>query len=78
VQNFGNCDNADKHVVLGRPGGGRFRVSNMRRQLEKIDSGTGGRGVKPLVPIVVVLLVAAAGYLAYRKFSGSAVTGGVA
>jgi NitT/TauT family transport system substrate-binding protein len=75
-RNFGNCDNADKHVVLDLPEAGDFACPICGRQLEKIEQGGGGGGAKPLVLIAILLAVAAAGYLTYKKFSGSDNGGG--
>jgi len=75
-RNFGNCDNADKHVVLDLPEAGDFACPICGRQLEKIEQGPDPGWKKKLVPIVVVLVVVAAGYLAYKRFSSSDGGGG--
>ena len=70
-RNFGNCDNADKHVMLDIPETGDFACPICGRQLEKIETGTRSRALNPLVLSAIVLALAVAGYLAYKKFGGS-------
>lgn len=75
-RNFGNCDNADKHTVIDVPESGDFNCPTCGRQLEKFELGGGTGPVRPAILIAVVLAVAAAGYLAYKKFAGSDSGGG--
>jgi len=68
-KNFGECDNADKRVVLEVPEGADFICPICKRPLEKIETGTGGGGRNPLIAVAIVVAVLAAGYFAYKKYS---------
>jgi NitT/TauT family transport system substrate-binding protein len=75
-RNFGNCDNADKHVMVELPETGDFNCPICGRQLEKFEAGTGVATKSPAILIAIVLAVAGAGYLAYKKFSSPDSGGG--
>ena len=74
-KNFGECDNADKRVVLEVPASADFSCPICKRPLEQIDV-TSPLPLRPIVAAVAVLAVLAAAYLTYKKFSGSNSGGG--
>jgi NitT/TauT family transport system substrate-binding protein len=66
-KNFGECDNADKRVVLEVLEGTDFTCPICKRTLEKIETGSKGVGRKPLIGAVAGVAVLAAAYLFMRK-----------
>lgn len=69
-RNFGNCDNADKRVVIDVPEGADFICPVCGRELERIQQKKVIRPSNWFITAAIGFAILVAGYLAYKRFSG--------